>query len=244
MYARLIRLELSELQGLGAIESVSRITRDTTLLQLGFKVLVGKSVTQAARGFGAFAAALVLEWRLTLFAVVVAPPLALRCEGWGSGYAEAVVDHSRRPRSWAAWPRNPCRDCVPSKWLRLKPGLATDSKLKMTICVDTTRKVALVTALASPITETLAIFALLGICLLSVRQVLDGGLSLDRFLLVLAALGAAGGSFRPLAGLHAQVQAAKPPADRLSTLLELPIETGGAEELSATVNQSNSATSR
>ena len=94
------------------------------------------------------------------------------------------------------------------------------------------RKVALVTALASPITETLAIFALLGICLLSVRQVLDGGLSLDRFLLVLAALGAAGGSFRPLAGLHAQVQAAKPPADRLSTLLELPIETGGAEELS------------
>ena len=94
------------------------------------------------------------------------------------------------------------------------------------------RKVALVTALASPITETLAVFALLGICLLSVRQVLDGGLSLDRFLLVLAALGTAGGSFRPLAGLHAQVQAAKPPADRLSTLLTLPIETGGAGELS------------
>ena len=76
VYGRLIRLELSELQRLGAIESVSRITRDTTLLQRGFQVLVGKSVTQAARGFGAFAAALVLEWRLTLFAVVVAPPLA------------------------------------------------------------------------------------------------------------------------------------------------------------------------
>ena len=67
VYGRRIRLELSELQRLGAIESVSRITRDTTLLQRGFQVLVGKSVTQAARGFGAFAAALVLEWRRAEF---------------------------------------------------------------------------------------------------------------------------------------------------------------------------------
>ena len=74
-FEHLIRVELSELQRIGAIESVARINRDTGKLQGGFQVLVGKAVTQFARGFGAFTAALVLEWRLTLFAVVVTPPL-------------------------------------------------------------------------------------------------------------------------------------------------------------------------
>ena len=35
-----------------------------------------------------------------------------------------------------------------------------------------------------------------------------------------------------MAGLHAQIQAAKPPADRLFDLLALPIQTGGSKELS------------
>ena len=232
VYGRLIRLELSELQELGAIESVSRITRDTTLLQRGFQVLVGKSVTQAARGFGAFAVALVLEWRLTLFAVVVAPPLAFALRKVGkrvrrsSGRSLEAAQKLGRVATESLQGLRAIKVAQAEAWVGDRFEVENDDLRRHD------RKVALVTALASPITETLAIFALLGICLLSVRQVLDGGLSLDRFLLVLAALGAAGGSFRPLAGLHAQVQAAKPPADRLSTLLELPIETGGAEELS------------
>lgn len=232
VYGRLIRLELSELQRLGAIESVSRITRDTTLLQRGFQVLVGKSVTQAARGFGAFAAALVLEWRLTLFAVVVAPPLAIALRKVGkrvrrsSGRSLESAQKLARVATESLQGLRAIKVAQAEAWISDRFEVENDDLRRHD------RKVALVTALASPITETLAVFALLGICLLSVRQVLDGGLSLDRFLLVLAALGTAGGSFRPLAGLHAQVQAAKPPADRLSTLLTLPIETGGAGELS------------
>jgi ABC-type multidrug transport system fused ATPase/permease subunit len=202
------------------------------LLQRGFQVLVGKSVTQAARGFGAFAAALVLEWRLTLFAVVVAPPLAFALRKVGkrvrrsSGRSLEAAQKLGRVATESLQGLRAIKVAQAEAWVGDRFEVENDDLRRHD------RKVALVTALASPITETLAIFALLGICLLSVRQVLDGGLSLDRFLLVLAALGAAGGSFRPLAGLHAQVQAAKPPADRLSTLLELPIETGGAEELS------------
>ena len=49
VYARLIRLELSELQGLGAIESVSRITRDTTLLQRGRHPRAAKLLPAAAK---------------------------------------------------------------------------------------------------------------------------------------------------------------------------------------------------
>ena len=231
VYGRLIRLELSDLQRLGAIESVSRITRDTTLLQRGFQVLVGKSVTQAARGFGAFAAALVLEWRLTLFAVVVAPPLAFVLRKVGkrvrrsSGRSLEAAQKLGRVATESLQGLRAIKVAQAEAWVGNRFEVENDDLRQHD------RKVALVTALASPITETLAIFALLGICLLSVRQVLDGSLSLDRFLLVLAALGAAGGSFRPLAGLHAQVQSAKPPADRLSNLLALPVETGGAEEL-------------
>ena len=232
VYGRLIRLELSELQELGAIESVSRITYDTGLLQRGFQVLVGKSVTQAARGFGAFAAALVLEWRLTLFAVVVAPPLAVALRKVGkrvrrsSGQSLKAAQKLGRVATESLQGLRAIKVAQAEAWVSGRFEIENDDLRRHD------RKVALVTALASPITETLAIFALLGICLLSVRQVLDGSLSLDRFLLVLAALGAAGGSFRPLAGLHAQIQAAKPPADRLFDLLALPIQTGGSKELS------------
>ncbi|MAV54621.1 MAG: hypothetical protein CMJ28_01535 [Phycisphaerae bacterium] len=231
VYGRLVRLELSELQQLGAIESVSRITRDTTLLQRGFQVLVGKSVTQAARGLGAFAAALVLEWRLTLFAVLVAPPLAFVLRRVGkrvrrsSGRSLEAAQKLGRVATESLQGLRAIKVAQAESWVGDRFESENDELRRHD------RKVALVTALASPITETLAIFALLGICLLSVRQVMDGSLSLDRFLLVLAALGAAGGSFRPLAGLHAQIQAAKPPADRLATLLHLPVEHGGSGQL-------------
>ena len=231
VYGRLVRLELSELQQLGAIESVSRITRDTTLLQRGFQVLVGKSVTQAARGLGAFAAALVLEWRLTLFAVLVAPPLAFVLRRVGkrvrrsSGRSLEAAQKLGRVATESLQGLRAIKVAQAESWVGDRFESENDELRRHD------RKVALVTALASPITETLAIFALLGICLLSVRQVMDGSLSLDRFLLVLAALGAAGGSFRPLAGLHAQIQAAKPPADRLTTLLHLPVEHGGSGQL-------------
>ena len=59
---------------------------------------------------------------------------------------------------------------------------------------------------------------------------LDGSLSLDRFLLVLAALGLPVALFDRWQACMPKL-AAKPPADRLFTLLALPIETGGAEEL-------------
>ena len=152
--------------------------------------MVGKAVTQVARGFGAFAAALVLEWRLTVFAVVVTPPLFIALRSIG----KRVRHRSRRSL------------VAVHKLFRV----ATESfqgmrAIKVTQAEDWVgdlfavqnealrrhdRKMALVTALASPITESLAIFAPLGICLISARQVLDASLSLDQFLLVLAALGA------------------------------------------------------
>ena len=138
-----------------------------TLLQLGFQVLVGKSVTQAARGFRAVRAALVLEWRLTLFAVVVVPA-HYSAKGWEAGTPKQWSITRGGPEGWAVWPRNPCRDCVPSKWLRLEAWIGDRFEVENDDLRRHDRKVALVTVLASPITETLAIFALLGICLLSV----------------------------------------------------------------------------
>jgi subfamily B ATP-binding cassette protein MsbA len=79
-------------------------------------------------------------------------------------------------------------------------------------------------AITSPITETLAILVLMILALIAARQILDGNMSFDSFMLSLTALGVAGASLRPLTGIVNDVQAAVPPYERLQEIIGKPNE--------------------
>ena len=74
-FHRVLRFPLKTVVALGPTESTSRILVDSANLEIGLTSLLSKAISQILKGAAAFAAALFLEWRLTLGAVILAPVL-------------------------------------------------------------------------------------------------------------------------------------------------------------------------
>ena len=224
VFTRLMGLDLAQLQKLGAIEAVSRITRDASALQKGFQVLIGKSVTQIARGIGAFCAALFIDWKLAALAILVAPPITVGLRFVGKRVRLNTSKSLEAQQRLNRVATESLQGLRAIKVAQAESWIVQRFETQNQILRVHGRRVALVSALASPVTETLAIYSLVGILLLAAQQVMKGALGLDEFLLVLACLGASGASLRPLAGLYAEIQSAMPSADRLTSLMDLPQE--------------------
>jgi ABC-type multidrug transport system fused ATPase/permease subunit len=82
-------------------------------------------------------------------------------------------------------------------------------------------------SMSSPIVESIAIVAICVLALIAARQIIDGKLAFDTFVLSLGALAAAGGSLKPIAGFVNDIQAASAPAERLEEVMKVAREDAG-----------------
>jgi ABC-type multidrug transport system fused ATPase/permease subunit len=207
----------------GPSEFVARIVRDAAELQRGLIALVSKSVSQVTKGLAAFVAAVYFDWRLTLIAMVVAPVLAITLRKIGKrirrgtrGSLEAQEGLLRLATESLQGLR-----AVKASTAEAEAGRRFDA-----VNSDVVRhelRIRTARAASGPLMETLAVFVIAALALVAARSILAGA-PLERFILTLAALGVAGASLRPLAGLVNEMQAASAPARRLADVLEEPVE--------------------
>jgi len=226
-----IHLPLGPVVRRGPADLVTRITRDSTELGRGFDALAGKALAQATKGVAAFLAAVWFDWRLTLVAVAVAPVLAIVLRKFGKrirrgsrGMLEAQGELLRVSNETVQGLRA-IKTSTAERHALGRFASGNRRVLREQLVVRTVR------ALASPLVEALAVFVILALALLAAREILLGRLSFADFVLVLGALAAAGGSFRPITGLVNEIQAAEPPARRLEEILEAPREGRREREL-------------
>ena len=73
LYDHALHLPLSYYGNQGTSEITSRLAQDCQALQEGFKILLGQTLLEMIRAVLAFAAAILLDWRLTIFIVLFAP---------------------------------------------------------------------------------------------------------------------------------------------------------------------------
>lgn len=225
-FRRVIHLPLKTVVAGGATDPVSRIINDTEALAQGFTALISKALAQATKGVAAFIAALIINWQLTLAALVVAPILFTIIRKLGKRIRRA----SRRALRSRAGLFQVAAESV--QGLRVVKVHTTEryesgrfhrinkQVLKEHLRVRTAR------ALASPLVETLTMFVLGGLTLVAVKAIRDGHLEHTVFINTLVALGAAGASLKPLTGLLNDIQASGGAADRLAHLLAEPVEAG------------------
>jgi ABC-type multidrug transport system fused ATPase/permease subunit len=219
-FGHVVHLPLSRVITRGPSEFVARIVRDAAELQRGFRALTSKAVTHLLKGLAAFIAALTFHWPLTLTAVVVAPLLMIILRKLGKrirrgtrgslqaqqGLLRIVTEtlHGLRAVKANTGERQAYR------WFHRVNKIVVKHELR----VRTAR------ALTAPAMEILAIAAIGGLAILAARLILAGDLSFERFILALGSLGIAGASFRPLASLMNEIQAATAPAGRLAEILD------------------------
>ncbi len=231
VFRHVVSMPLVGVQARGAAELISRINKDTVALQGGMLALSSKTLAQLTKGLAAFAAAIWFDWRLTIGALVVAPAMAIvlrhlgRRIRKGTRLALQAQEDLLRASNEAIQGIRAVKTSSAEVPAAARFDQANDSVLREELRVRTAR------AISSPLIELLAVFVLIGLAIFACREIIEGRLSFDAFMLSLASLGVAGGSLRPLTGLVNEIQAASAPAERLEELLAEPDEFAATAEM-------------
>ena len=223
-FGHVLKMDLGRVLRSGASEFVSRIIRDTEALQAGLTVLMGKSVAQFSKGFVAFLVACYFDYRLVIIALLVLPILAITLHQIGRRVRKGTK------KSLAAQQELLRISNEAVQGLRAVKVNTAEQSVKESFSevnqqvVRATMKVRTARALGSPLMEILAIAVLGTLAGIAAKNIIEGTLQFDMFLLSVGSLAVAGGALRPLAGLVTEIQASDAPAERLLHILHLPTE--------------------
>ena len=219
-----LRLPLGSVLRRGPTEIVSRVTRDTAELERGFSALTSKALAQLTKGIAAFGAAVWFDWRLTIAAIVVAPVIGFVLRKFGKRIRKSskntlvAYQELLRTATESMQGLRGIKTATAEREARRRFGAAN----RQVVRAD--RRARLARAISGPLVEALAIFVIAGLALIAAHEILEGRMQFEKFVLTLGALAVAGGSFRPLASLLNDIQAASAPAERIAEVMNLSCE--------------------
>lgn len=226
LFHKVMRLPLKDVVVEGPSDTISRIVNDTVAVGGGLSALVSKALAQATKGVAGFTAALIIDWRITLVSLVVAPLLYTVIRKLGKRIrraSRAALEQQSGLYAATAEALQGLRVVKVHTTERYEAGRfhrINKEAMRQSLKVRTAR------ALASPLVEVLTIIVLGGLALVAFKAILDGKLDPADFILVFLALGAAGASLKPLTGLSNDIQQASAAADRVMSLLNAEPEKG------------------
>lgn len=228
-FKRLVRLPLGVIVAGHGPDLTSRIVNDTNSLARGLQALTSKAVAQATRGLAALIVAFIIDWRLSLVMLLVAPLLAIVIRKTGKrirkgsrgamkSQAKLLEDASEVTRGFR----------VVKVFTSERAEIGRFTRHNREVLRETLRA-RTAQAMASPLLEVIAIFALGGLALIAAKAIIDGQLAATRFLVSLGSLGMAGAALRPLTTVIQDLQIADAAAGRLKELIDMPSEEGRRE---------------
>lgn len=225
-FHRVLRFPLKTVVGLGPTEATSRVLVDSANLEIGLTSLLSKAISQMLKGVAAFMAAIALEWRITLGAIVLAPVLYTILRRAGKKIRRASRSALQAQSELYA------TSVAAMQGLRVVKSMAAERfeagrfhAINKQVMRDMFRA-RTAKALASPLVEVIALFVLGAVALIPIKMVIDRQLEPQNFLLALGALGAAGAALKPLTSFVTDLQQASAAASRLQELLASPAEPG------------------
>jgi ABC-type multidrug transport system fused ATPase/permease subunit len=217
--------------GNGATDLVSRVVNDTGSLGGAMNSLLGKGLAEATKAVAAVIVAVILDWRLAFVAFIaggiIAAVIRLLSRRIRKASKQALKSHSDLLRV-STEALQGLRVVKVHTAERIEEGRfhrANKQMLKELNRVRTAR------ALASPLTEAIAILALGTLALIAIKAMIDNALDPANFLVALAGLGLAGGALKPLTGIIADLQIGAAAADRLTELQASTPEPGHGHRL-------------
>ena len=227
VFKHAVNLPLGTVLQRGASDLVSRTVRDSAELQRGLVALTGKTVAQITKGGAAFLAAVWFDWRITLVALVAVPVLAIPLRKFGKRIRKGVRGSLRAQADLLRVSNESMQGMRAVKSATAEAEAIRRFDAVNAIVLREEMRVRFAQSMSSPIVESIAIVAICVLALIAARQIIDGKLEFDTFVLSLGALAAAGGSLKPIAGFVNDIQAASAPAERLEEVMKVAREDAG-----------------
>ncbi len=219
-----LRMPLSQIVDRGPAEFTSRIVRDAAELQSGLVALTSRTVAQLTKGAAALAVAIIFDWRIVVVAAVVGPILAIVLRKTGKRIRRGLRGALKNQEVLLRVAGESLQGSRAVKTATAEADMVRRFNHANEMVVREELRARTARSVAGPLVETIAIFAVIGLCVLVVREIIRGTMTVDEFVLSLGALAVAGGSVRPMSGLIGDMQAASAPAQRLKETLELVTE--------------------
>jgi len=223
-FERAVHMPLGRVVERGPTEFVARVVRDAAELQRGFIALTSKAVAHLTKAMAALMLALYVQFELTLVAIPTAVVVGVIVRKFGKRIR-------RGARGSLAAQEGLLRVSTEAlqglRAVKASTGEAEVSRRFAEINAEVVHhelKIRTARAVSSPLLEGLMVVVLAGLALLAAKLILEDVLPFPRFMFVMLALGVAGSSIRPLAGLVTEVQASAAPAVRLCEILDEDIE--------------------
>lgn len=239
-YGQILKLPLKTIVTEGPTDAISRVVNDTESLAAGFVAMLSKAVAHILKGIVALIVAFWTNWQLALVALVVMPILGTVIRKLGkrirraSNRALSSRADLYRASTEALQGMRVVKVHTTERYEAGRFGRINKEVLRQHMKVRTAR------AVAGPLAELITMFALGTLTIIAAKFILDGVLDKTEFITVLAALGVAGASIKPLSGLINDIQQSGAGADRLHRLLSAEPEPGHDPRLPKLARHSDS----
>ncbi len=230
-FGRVVHLPLKTVVSEGPTDAISRIVNDTEALGAGFIVLLSKAVAKVLQGVFMLVVAFVINWQLSIAALLLLPVIAGVIGSLGKRIRRAS---GRVLTSRADLYRASTESLQGLRVVKVHTAerfeIGRFSKINKEV-LRQQLKVRTARSLASPLVEMITVLALGALVIAAVKLIIDGVLDKEEFLTTLTALGFAGSMVKPVSTMVNDIQQSAAAADRLDRLMAEETEPGHEQRM-------------
>jgi len=221
VFGHVLQLPMSWFSRQQAGDTMSRFARDTGVLDVGYRILFGKTLSEPLKAVGVFVLSLTIDWHLMVAVLATLPVAALLMYVFGSKIKRA------QQRALAAWGQ--VMDLLDEKIIGIKIVKACTAERRerrkfFRVAKRLFRqhvKIAKADAATSPSLEVLGAAAVGGFVLYGGWLVFHGNIEAETFFTSVACMGAMFAPIRRVANVNNRLQSAEAAAARIFEVLDL-----------------------
>ncbi len=224
LFDRLIMAPLSRTMYSGNADRVSRLLLDTSTLAVGYRAVVARSVVEVLKILAALTAAFVINWQLSLIALVTAPLIG----GLSAYFGRRIRKAARRVLEEISQLVRVANEVLGAtavvKVHHAEPYERRRFRAVSRRMYDEEIAMRQARALASPVNEMLSLIAVGLVATVAAWHIFRTDTRASEFVAVLGALIAAGASIRPLINMYNEIKEADAGAERVLEAMDTPTE--------------------
>ncbi len=224
IYHRLIHMPMAIIINDGTSDKLSRILADTARLARAYTSLLGKYVRDFCQGVAFLIWAFIIDWQLSATFLIGVPVILIFIRKFGKHVRRAT----RRALQQTGKMVGAIQEALQAlRVVKVHGGEGYERRRFNTInrrVLAEEMSARTARALTSPIVESIAIAAVMGVATFAVWLVYEHGRNIDDLAMVLMALAIAGMTMKPIGNLNNNLQEAAAAADRIDEILSMPVE--------------------
>lgn len=218
LYRKMIRMEMATYWLYGMTDGTSRIISDVEYLRSGFQGILVRSSQASLKVLIALTVAMIVNWKLTLIALIGGPIIGFIVRKFGKSVRKATKQNMMATAEMYDRLNESMSDL---RVIKMHQAEGVESrrfiKASQKAFHEQVRQQR-VRATSSLVVETVALIGVIAVAGISAWNIFNRGVPGSEFMTVLGALVAAGASFKPLSNLHHDLTSADAASERILEL--------------------------